>query len=724
MVGARSSLLATLFCLNLCSCGSEVQSTVDPETTVDPLIGTGGLGFGVGSIVPGPKHPFGLANPAPDTSRNGGAPGFSHCGGYYFEDDEIRGFSQIHVSGTGVPDYGALLIMPVTSEPEGAITERYYHDRFDHRRERASLGEYAVHLLDSDVEVEITATLRTALYRIGYPSGLPSMLVINLDHGLGGGETVEGSMVLENGELVGRLRHAGDLSDRFGGFILNFAMRFSTPPTVKVASEDGRRMLLDFGGAEQVSVQIGLSFVDEAGARGALDAEWANFDFEATRDAVKRAWNDTVLGKVRIEGGADDDRVELYTALYHAYQMPTLMVDIDGRYRGMDGEIHQADFSYYSDFSLWDTYRTAHPLYTWLTPDIQENFNRSLVRMLDDGGHLPRWPLAHGNTWAMVGDHGESMLIDAYLRGVGGFDPERVYSHLAIAARGTIDSHGLVRSARECVDAYLSLGYCPAGDTDDSTSETLENAYNDWMLANFAEALGKTEDAAEFRARSESWKNVFNPATGFTQGRLATGEFVPDFDDELFSGDFIEGNARQWTVYVPYDTLGLAEAMGGNQALLDYLTRFFENAAAAEDTIFPDLWYWHGNEVDIHTAYMFAELGRPDLTERWVSWIMDERYSATPEGLDGNDDGGTLSSWYVFSAAGFYPLAGSDRYLLGVPRFDRMEVDVGDRTLVIEKKGEGNVARVEIDGRALDGPYLKHADLIAAEEIVFTLQSR
>jgi predicted alpha-1,2-mannosidase len=715
MAGVRSSAWAALFCSVLCACADE-EARLDPVTAVDPFIGTGGLGFGVGSIVPGPKHPFGLANPSPDTSTLGGAPGFNHCGGYYYEDNEVRGFSQIHLSGTGVPDYGALLIMPVTSDPGGPITERFYRDRFDHKRERASVGEYAVHLLDSDVEVEITATPRTALYRITYPS-TSAKLVVNLDHGLGGGETLEGEMALANGELSGRLVHAGDLSDRFGGFSLHFVMRFSRDATARI---EGRTALLDFGeSAEPLLLQIGLSFVDEDGARRSLDAEWAGFDFEKTRDAVRDAWR-PILEKVHVEGGSAEDRTELYTALFHAYQMPTLLTDHDGRYRGTDGQIHQADFTYYSDFSLWDTYRTAHPLFALLTPAIQEDFNRSLVRMLDDGGHLPRWPLAHGNTWAMVGNHGESMLIDAYLRGVGGFDPERVHQHLAAAAEGPIDAKGLVRSGRECVQDYLALGYCPVENGGDSTSETLENAYNDWMLANFSEALGK--DGSRFFERAKSWRNVFNPSSGFAQARTSAGEFTPDFDAELFSEDFIEGNARQWTIYVPHDTLGLAEAMGGGDGLLAYLSDFFERAAAAEDTIFPDLWYWHGNEVDIHAAYMFAELGRRDLTQRWVEWIMDARYRAAPDGLDGNDDGGTLSSWYVFSAAGFYPLAGSDRYILGAPRFDRMELELGGDTLVIEKRGTGAVVKVELDGEAIEGAYLSHAELLAAKELVFFLE--
>ncbi len=722
--------------LLLFACSDPDTSTAfDPLTAVDPFIGTGGLGFGVGSIVPGPKHPFGLANPAPDTARNGGAPGFSHCAGYYYEDDQIRGFSQIHLSGTGVPDYGALMIMPVTKALDGALKERFYRDRFDHHLEHASVGAYAVHLLDSDVEVEITATPRTALYRLGYPAGRPAGLVVDLAHGLGGGRRRTRGSRSPTARWSATSSTRAILSGRYGGFSLYFAMRFSATPSVRVFSETAEvpgasavtgptsAALLDFGepGAP-VLVQIGLSFVDEASARRALDAEWADFDFEKTTAEAREAWRDTILSKVRVEGGSDADRTELYSALYHAYQMPTLLSDPDGRYRGVGGKVGEVDFPYYSDFSLWDTFRTAHPLFSLLTPAIQERFNRSLARMLEDGGHLPRWPLAHGNTWAMLGNHGESMLIDAHLRGVGGFDVDAMYAHLVAAADGPIEAQGVTRAGRECIDSYLSLGYCPADWGEESTSDTLENAYNDWMLGNLAVSLDRTDDAERFHARAQGWRKVFNADTGFTQAKTSAGDFDPDFDPELFSDEFVEGNARQWTVYVPYDVQGLGEAMGGPDRLIDYLSGFFENAAAAEDTIFPDLWYWHGNEVDIHAAYMFSELGRPDLTARWVRWIMDSKYRAGPDGLDGNDDGGTLSAWYVFSAAGFYPIAGSDRYVLGVPRFDRMELDLAGGTLVVTREGTGSPVRVELDGQPIEGGTLRHDALIGAHTLRFLLE--
>lgn len=719
--------------LALAACSDPAgEGSFDPITAVDPLIGTGGLGFAVGSIAPGPRLPFGMANPSLDTAKNGGAPGFSHCAGYYYEDDQARGFSQIHLSGTGVPDYGALLLMPMSEDlGDRPLNERAYRDRFDHHRERAEVGAYAVHLLDADVDVEVTATARGALYRLTYPSGRPANLVVDLDHGLGGGETSDGRLSVDGRRLSGWLHHAGDLSGRYGGFDLFFAIELEQAPERVRLFSDAYEVegVTEVSGARSAAlielgtdlpgpllVKVGLSFVDEASARADLDREQPGFDYEGTKAKAQEAWR-RILSKIRVRGGSDEDRTKLYTALYHAYQMPTLLSGGDGRYRGVDGKIHRAEgFRYYSDFSLWDTFRTAHPLFTLLTPEIQEDFNRSLIRMLEDGGHLPRWPLAHGYTWTMLGNHGESMLIDAYLRGAGGFDPERAYGHLFAAANGPVESGGVTRAARECIDRYLELGFCPADESSGATSRTLENAYNDWMLGNLAQALGHEEDAGILHERAGAWRKQYNPETGFLMARMADGSFASDFDDALFSDDFVEGNSRQWTVYVPHDSAGLAEAMGGDEALIGYLERFFSEAAGAEKTILPDLWYWHGNEPDIHAAYVFSELGRRDLTARWVSWIMDERYGTGPDGLDGNDDGGTLSAWYVFSALGFFPLAGSDRYYVGHPRFDRVEIDVASDPLVVEVDG-GDTVR--LDGEDVQDPYVTHAALADGGTLTF-----
>jgi predicted alpha-1,2-mannosidase len=732
----RRSILGAfglVFLLGACA-DDEAEQVRSGSAFVDPLIGTGGVGFGVGSIAPGPTLPFGLAKPSPDTSSGGEAPGFSHCGGYYFEDDEVRGFSQIHLSGTGVPDYGVLLVMPVVDGAVDRLREGDYRSDFDHRREQAEVGSYSVTLIDSRIEARIGATERTALYEFAYPSGANAGVVWNLDHGLGGGTTVDGSIDVDvpAKELSGWLHHNGDISVRSQGFRLYFVARWDRATTNAEVSEDGRRALLSFGAGSQepVRMQIGLSFVDLEGARANLEAEWMGFDLEKAREHARSSW-DQILSRIAVSGGSDKERKKFYTALYHTFQMPTLFTDVDRRYRGIDKELGTAsDYTYYSDFSLWDTYRTVHPLLVLIAPEIQEDLNKSLVAMLDAGGHLPQWPLATGYTWTMIGHHGETMLIDAYLKGVGGFDVDRVFEHLDTAAMGVVEKNEQSRSGRDCVESYLALGYCPMDGTGGgATSETLENAYNDWVLANFADALGRTERADYYRQRSSNWTHLFNPETGLIQGRRADGSFDPEFREDLFSRDLVEGNARQWTVFVPQDVVGLAEQMGGKERLVAWLEDFFGNAAAAEDTLLPDLWYWHGNEPDIHAAYMFSELGRHDLTAKWVRWIMDARYDATPAGLDGNDDGGTLSAWYVFSALGLYPRTGSTTYVLGVPRFPEAVVSLGEgRSLRIVADGpvDGpvDVQSVELNGVTLGEPLVEHAALAEGGELIFRLVAR
>lgn len=739
----RPVILALAAPLVLWGCSGESS---DPERNllveVDPFIGSGGLGFAVGSIAPGPTLPFGLAKPGPDTARNGVAAGFSHCAGYYWEDDQIRAFSQIRLSGTGVPDYGVLGLMPVTELEDGPIAERLYRASFDHRDEEASVGKYRVKLQPSGIDVTLSATARTAIYRFDYPQGAPARLVINHAHGLGGGRTLDGSISIDAGnkEVSGWVRHAGDLSARFGGVELYYVMRFdrafeaevssrqSRSATVTAASgaEIGAVLTFEPGAGERAQVQIGLSFVDAATARENLDAEWLSFDLDAAVRGAEAAWA-PILDKIVVEGGTSEERRTFYSALYHVYQMPTLFTESGRKYRGFDGQTHVAEgFTYYSDFSLWDTFRTAHPLWVLIDPALQRDFNRSLTTMAEQGGHLPRWPLATGNTWAMIGSHGETMLIDAWVKGVAGFDAELTYERVYQAAMGEVDARGSVRSGRECIGDYSALGYCALDRSGSGVaSRTLENAYNDWLLSRLASGLGKTEQAAELTTRSGSWRNILDPATGFLRGRLADGTFPGEFDEEDHSpADYTEGNARQWLVYVPHDLAALAEATGGTGAFLDRVDRIFQGAAATEKTPLPDLWYWHGNEPDIHAAWIFAELGQPERTREWVRWVMDHRYDATPAGLDGNDDGGTLSAWYVFAALGFYPRVGTTQYILSEPRFPKAVLNLeGGATFTVRREGEGTtVDRVELDGNPLSGPFLEHEQLTRGGELVFYLR--
>lgn len=729
----RRALLLSLVVLVGCS-EEPPEAPASALVDVDPFIGTGGLGFGVGSIPPGPTHPYGLAKPGPATATRGGDPGFSHCAGYWWEDDQILSFAQIHLAGTGVPDYGVLRVMPALDLPDDVVRDAHYLATLNHGAERASVGRYRVRLEPSGIDVQIAATPRTSLYRFGYPGQGRRELVVDLSRGIAEGETVDAELSFDPTarELSGWLHHRGMLSRGFDGWRLMFVMRFdkdfetdwldggvrsSAEGTLRSA---GAGAVLTFAdGIEAAHVQIGLSFVDVETARANLDAEWMAFDLDRAEAETKAAW-EPLLSRVEIRGGEEEARRMFYTALYHAHFMPTSLTEAGGRYRGIDGEAKVADgFTYYSDFSLWDTFRTLHPLLTLLYPELQRDMNRSMEAMTIASGRLPKWPLATGESNTMIGYHAESVLVDSYTKGVGGFDERRMYTFLERAAMAEQDS----LRKRDCGTRYLERGWCAADEEGGATSKTLENAFSDFVLARFSEAVGEDD---RFEARASSWKNVFDEASGIVRGRNADGSFVADFDGEAFTDDFVEGNSLQWTTFVPHDPNGLAEAMGGTDALVTFLTDVFELTAAAEDTILPDVGYWHGNEPDIHAAYMFAEVGRSDLTERWVDWIRRERYAADPAGLDGNDDGGTLSAWYVFSALGLFPKIAEARYVLGTPLFPEatLHLEGGAELKIIAegwRPGAYAVDRVTFDGVPIDGPYIDHATVMGGGTLVFEM---
>lgn len=720
-------------------CADEPSPAVDPLPFVDPMIGTGGVGFSVGSIAPGPTHPFGLAKPSPDTSERGGAPGFNHCAGYYWYDSELRGFSQLHLEGTGVPDYGVLLVMPARALPEDRLSESDYRSRFDHRDEAVKLGRYEVQLKDLGVRARVAATPRTSLYRFDYEGTEPASIVLHLDHALDGGETRDGSVRYDGDRgFEGWLLHAGPMSGRHGGFHLYFAGRLDQTPT-RVHGLNGREvgtstqaarsgLVLHFDAPKSVRLQMGLSFVDVETARENLEAEWMDFDLDRAERETEDAWR-PILSKVEVvSGGAVPEAVlrRFYTALHHVFHMPTRLSESGGKYRGFDKEVHRASgFEYYSDFSLWDTFRTTHPLLALLAPSVQRDMNRSLLDMREKGGFLPRWPLATGYTWTMLGNHGETMLVDAMQKGVTGFDEEVVLDELLAAAEGPRTHQGVTRAARECWDDYTRLGYC-SNEHSGSVSRTLENALNDWTLGTLARKLGREEAAARLLGRAEGWKRHFDPEVGFLRAKHPSGEFVAPFDPALHGPDYIEGNARQYTLYPYQDLDGLTQLVGGPEAMLTRLLEMFEKAEAEYDPAWPNLWYWHGNEPSIHVPYFMAALGRPDLTHRFVRSIMDTLYPASPEGFAGNDDGGTLSAWYVFSALGFFPKAGTDEYWLGAPRFPEARVQLeSGKTLRIVAEGYAEdaiyVSEVTLNGQRLSAPIIKHADLSGGGELVFRM---
>lgn len=700
---------------------------------VEPFVGTGGFGFGVGSTFPGPQVPFGMVRPGPDTRSEGGAPGFAHCAGYYYEDPLIAGFSNTRPHGMGIPEYGAVALMPTDGMTDAKVAPEGYWSRFSHDTEEASPGYYAVTLDDPNIRVELTAASRVGVHRYHYPEGSDPVVVMDIAHTLADEVTIDDGRIEilpEAQEIVGFAHFSAGYSNRFGGQPVYFAVRFSQPfvtygvwqAGVRAEGETTRSGAdtggwIDFGEARTVEAAVGISFVDEAHARMNLDAEMPAIDFEGTRQAAEAAW-ETALAKVELEGRSEDDFRIFYTALYHSLLMPTLAMDVDGSYRGLDGEVHTADgFTYYTDFSLWDTFRTQHPLLTLLYPEWQNDMLQSLLAMARDGGFMPRWPLGSGYTGGMVGDSANIVFADSMRKGIA-IDAIEAYQAMRVTAMAATPA-GASFGGRRGIEEYQTLGYVPIGASGASASHTLEYAYADWALAAVAEAAGETEDHATLMARSGNWRNLLDPDTGFLIGRHADGRFEWDGDSTRWQDYYAEGNAWQYAWYAPHDLEGLAEALGGREALLARLTDFFERSELlGYNPVVPASYYWHGNEPDLHAAWIYAELDAPADTSRWVRWVIEQHYSSAPDGLPGNDDAGTLSAWYVFASLGFFPIAGSDHYLLASPLFSRAVVHLPAGDLVIDAPSAGEshvfIRSAQLNGAPLDRARLFHRDLAGA----------
>ena len=698
---------------------------------VDPFIGSGGVAFSVGSALPGATAPFGLVKISPDTSGLSGAADWSHCAGYAFGDPRILGFSHTHLHGTGAADYGHVLFLP-SLQPEGEVLALApgHKVAYDHESEQASPGYYSVQLADG-VLVELTASPRAAIHRYGFPEDGERLLLIDLSHVLGGANVVESSFDLrpEDGVAEGWLRTEQGWTGRDGGVTVSFSARFEPAFEVETEGAGGspHATVLRFPGTGEVLARVGVSFVDLDGARNNRVAEADEVGFDELRAATEAAW-EAELGRVEVAGGTDDDLTILYTSVYHALQMPTLFTDADGRYRGLDKEVHDAaGITYYTDFSGWDTYRTLHPLMTLVWPEYQLEFLVTLMRMGEQGGTVPRWPLATGYTGSMLGAPMDIIVADSVVKGLDEFDVARMYELLLRTADGKPPA-GSRYSGRDCMPDYAELSYCPLGHNG-SVAETLENGWADWALGNLAAWLGKDEDAARFHARSQGYRHLVHPETGMLIGRGADGTWG-EVPDPIVPRDdyYVEGNAWHYQFLVPWDVDGLAETLGGAEALVDRLDACFagarefvtdSEAVGRDPRALPNPYYWHGNEPDIHAPWMYAPLGRPDRAAEVVRWVTDHAYRTTFDGLAGNDDAGTLAAWYLFAAAGFFPLAGSPTYWLASPRFERVVLHHPDGDLEVRAPGVSAsrpyVQRAWLGETPLEGPVFDHAALMEAK---------
>ncbi len=695
---------------------------------VDPRIGTGGVGYAVGTTYPGPQTPFGMAKPGPDTSKAGRSESVTHCSGYAYGDDTIEGFSLARLHGAGIADYGGIALMPTVGMTAAKARPRSHGSHFSHDTEIAKPGYYAVTLADTGVRVELTATPRVGIMRYAFPAGADQTVVVDVGHALADGiDMLDADITVDPGthEVSGDSHVNGNYSSRYGGVRLFFAARFDRAfsaqgtyaggvmsDALSATGKDAGAYLHFDSTSANVEVAVGLSFVDLAHARANLAAERVGFD--AARAAVESTWA-TRLGALHLDARSDRDRRIAYTALYHTSLMPTLASDVDGSYRGIDQAVHRVDgFRYFTDYSLWDTYRTLHPLITLLYPGDARELAASLSTMAKDGGFVPRWPLGTGESGGMVGDGGTIMLADTYVKGVRDWDAAGAY---AVARHQAMSPKAAGKGGRDGMEDYLSLGYVSKDSGDASAGVTLEYASADHALGELAAALGEAADADTFHARGKSWQKIYDDSTRFFVGRRRDGS-TSEQNPIAMSSDFSEGTPWHYAFMVPHDADGLASRMGKDM-LVARAEQLFTRAACGSPSpsFLPNPYYWASNEPVLFSGWIFSAVGDQERTARWIRWTTLTHYGDGPDGLPGNDDGGTMSAFYLFASLGLYPIAGTDRYVLGSPLFPHATLSVQDGTLTIDAPLASKQHRfprsVTRNGMPI-GTTLHHADLANA----------
>jgi predicted alpha-1,2-mannosidase len=683
---------------------------------------------------------------------------YKYCAGYQYGDNTIVGFTHTHFSGTGHSDLGDILLMPITGKlmlnPGTAdAPEKGYRSAFSHSTETASPGYYAVTLEDNNIRAELTATTRVGVHRYTFTDGGDAHVILDMVHGIYNydGKNVWTFVRVENDTLVTGFRQTNGwartrtlyfaitFSQPFNsyGFVnespahlyKGFWRRFDQQTNFPEAAGEKIKGHFDFGvkPGESMTVRVALSPVSTEGAVENMKAETPTADFDAVRLTAEKMWNDE-LGRIRVNMMNDDQMVTFYTAVYHAFLSPTVYMDIDHRYRGLDQNIHIADrFINYTTFSLWDTYRALHPLFSIVQQERTADMINSMLAHYDQSVHhmLPVWSHHANENWCMIGYHAVPVIADAIVKGISGFDYER-----ALEACVTTAHNGWY----DGLDDYMSLRYVPDERTAASVSVTLEYAFDDWAIAQMAKKLGYTDEYDRFMKRSENYLNVWDPSTGFMRPRKADGTFREDFDVLSTHGQgFIEGNAWNYSLYVPQNPERLISLMGGNKKFVQHLDSLFtmylpdsffaETEDITREGIIGN--YVHGNEPSHHVPYLFDFAGQPRFTQQWVRHIMNTKYLPAPDGLSGNDDCGQMSAWYIFSSLGFYPVApGSDRYYLGSPLVEDAKITLENGntfsvSAINQSPGNVYVKKVELNGQKLDHLYITHQEIMDGGSLVF-----
>lgn len=717
----------SLSLLLITSCENEDLSYTDQ---VNPFVGTGGHGH----TYPGAVLPFGMIQLSPDTRLDG----WDGCSGYHYSDDTIYGFSHTALSGTGVSDYGDLLLMPFNGVPclfngAGSDDPCGYASSFSKKRESARPGYYSVFLDKPEVFAELTASHRSGMHRYTWADPNNSGIIIDLEHR---DQVLSSEMsIVDEYTITGHRISSAWAREQH----LYFAIKFSKPivnhstgsdseinnPLPASYSGDSAGVKAWFGfdlsEEEVLLIKVGISSVDAEGALSNLEAEIPHWDFEKVRADADTIWN-RELGKIEVKGGSKQDRRIFYTAFYHTMLAPNLWSDSDGRYRGMDMKIHNDEGSpKYTVFSLWDTYRTLHPLFTIIDQKRTNEFIRTFLSHHEQGGRLPVWELAANETDCMIGYHSVSVIADAYMKGIRDYDTQLAIE--AMVHTANLDHFGQKE--------YREYGYIPADKESESVSKTLEYAYDDWCIAMMAKEMGNDSLYREFIQRAQYYKNIYDPETGFFRPKI-NSTFIKPFDPREVNFHLTEANTWQYNFYVPHDISGHIAQMGSESKYISMLDELFGSDSEMTGRVQSDITgligqYAHGNEPSHHMAYLYAYAGQQHKTAGMVRRIMKEMYQDAPDGLSGNEDCGQMSAWYVMSAMGFYPVCpGSNQYVIGSPLFTEIRINLEDGNQFLirargNKPAHRYIKKATMNGEPFERAFITHEEIMRGGDIRFLM---
>ena len=723
-----------LTAITVSSCNEkESNLTLDYTQLVNPFIGTDFTG----NTYPGAQVPFGMVQLSPDN----GLPGWDRIAGYFYPDSTIAGFSHTHLSGTGAGDLYDISFMPVTLPYNEAEQPLGIHSKFSHEKESAYAGYYQVFLQDYKINVELTATERCGIQRYTFPKA-ESAIFLNLKKAMNWDETQDSYIEqVDSVTLKGYRYSNGWARNQKIYFYTKFSRPFDSlqldkSPIIKDGKENGHgyvaRINYNTSENEQIVIRTAISGVSMEGAERNFMAEAQESDFDSYLCKAKKMWNDA-LGKIEVGNSDMDETVTFYTALYHSILAPTIYGDVDGSYYGPDKKIHKADgWTNYSTFSLWDTYRAAHPLFTIIQPERVNDMVKSLIAFSEQNGRLPVWNMFGSETDMMIGYHSVPVIVDAYLKGIGDFDAESALKECVKTAN--LDDY-------RQIGLYKNMGYIPYDVVDKynsenwSLSKTLEYAFDDYCIALMAEKMGKEDLADNFYKRASNYRNVFNKSSSFMQPKDSKGNFIAGFKPEEYTPHITESNGWQYLWSVQHDVDGLIELIGGKKRFEEKLDSMF-TLIPKENEQLPIFstgmigQYVHGNEPSHHVAYLYNYTDSPWKTQKYVSEIMHELYKNSPDGLCGNEDCGQMSAWYVMSAMGIYPVNPvSGEYQIGTPMFPEMQIRFAENKVfkILAK----NVSRencyvksVKLNGVALEKPFINHKDIMKGGVIEFTMTDK